>query len=28
MPLRIETRGNALEVVIPKVGAHVMVVFE
>jgi hypothetical protein len=28
MPLRIETRGNTLEVMIPKVGSHVMVVFE
>ena len=28
LPLRVETRGNMLEVVIPKVGPHVMVVFE
>jgi hypothetical protein len=28
MPLRTESRGNALEVTIPNAGAHVMVVFE
>ena len=28
MPLRIEARGHTLEVMIPKVGPHVMVVFE
>ena len=28
LPLRVEVRGNLLDVVIPKVGPHVMVVFE